>query len=282
MPTYPSPGKGLVISGINKEDGWGSRNAAGQVIAGHAADQGINHTAGKVKTGLDTASNPVVTSVAESAMTSTGITITWTTAVAQPNGQVYYQLQGAARQATLETGGPFTNHSVALTGLTPGGSYSYVVYQPAAGSPPAGKTEAAGTFILPLVGQEEPQETPPPTGGGTGGTGEQGGSAPVETPTEAPAFDLTQLQVTGIADVEATVQWRTSVYADGTVQYHQTNGQDGPEVVVEEGGAKRLNHSVFLGGLLPGCYYRVAVVSADASGNLVTGGPLTFSTEDAA
>lgn len=271
MPTYPSPGKGLVISGINKEDGWGSRNAAGQVVAGHAGDQGINHAAGLSKSGLDTGANPVVTNVAESALTPTGVTITWTTATSQPNGQVYYQRAGAQQQVQLETGGPRTAHTVTLSGLTEGASYSYVIYQPAAGTPPAGKTEAAGTFVTPLAGED-----PPPEGMSLGVALDGVGAPPmVNGGAPAAAFGLNNLKANNMGATEMTVTWRTEVYADGTVMYRPVGG---PSATVDEVGVKRLNHSVTVTGLEPATQYEVAVISADAQGNTSEGGPITATT----
>jgi hypothetical protein len=270
MPTIPSPGRGLVISGLNKEDGWGSRNASGQVIAGRAGDQGINHAAGLNKAGLDTVHNPIVTNVAESAVTATGATITWTTSVSQPNGQVYYQRQGAQEQVQLETGGPRTAHTVTLATLTAGSNYRYVIYQPATGTPPPGKTEAAGTFLTPLVAGA--LGAFPDT---TGTTDSQ--DLMSKRPAPNTAFEVSDLRAVNVAPTEATIQWRSSVYADGTVSY-RLQGAAVPDTVVEEVGVKRLNHSVDLFDLRPGATYRVAVVSADASGNLVEGGPITFTT----
>src|SRR5262245_41944178 len=70
MPLYPTPGLGISTSGLNKVDGWGSVNpATGQVFAGHAGDQGIDHKAGLSLAGLDVAGNPFITNPAESAIT---------------------------------------------------------------------------------------------------------------------------------------------------------------------------------------------------------------------
>lgn len=283
MPTYPQPGTGLSTAGLNKSAGFAS-----------PPDKGINHTAGLRKSGLDTAGYPVVGAVASAGVTGTTATINWQTATAAPLGIVRYSTNQNPLNSLNknETGTPpLTNHTVALTGLTVGTTYYYLVEQPASAgglvtrsNTYSFKTAASGMAASGMQ-QGAPGELQNTTtvtesqdlmAGATGATGAAPGSS------EPNAFDLTLLQVVGISDVEATVQWRTEVYADGTVQYRQSDGTSGPDVVVEEGGAKRLNHSVILSGLKPDTVYRVAVVSADASGALAHGGPISFSTEPAA
>jgi len=269
---YPGPGAGISTAGINKTAGWGSPPL-------YIGDAGINKTAGKSLSGLDQNSNPVITSFNVTGITGTGATITWTTNVARPLGSVRWRLASGGAWTTVAEAGtpPLTTHSVPLTGLALSKTYEYEVTQPGSGTgAQAGKQVYQGRFTTLAAGEFGgfPE-------GETGGAGAPGGAtmqAPSQ-PDQPPAFDLTLLQVTGISDTEATVQWRTNVYADGTVQYRTSGFGMGQPVVVEEGGAKRLNHSIYLVNLTPETVYQVTVVSADASGNLVTGGPISFSTE---
>src|SRR4030095_10813410 len=97
MPIYtifPGPGKGLRTTGIDKDQGWGSRTAGGQVIAGRDGQQGINRTAGVSTSGLDNSANPLVTARAVTSITGTGATVTWTTATGQPLGRLTYRVGG--------------------------------------------------------------------------------------------------------------------------------------------------------------------------------------------
>src|SRR5262245_24685491 len=251
MPLYPTPGLGISTSGLNKVDGWGSVNpATGQVFAGHAGDQGIDHKAGLSLAGLDVAGNPFITNPAESAITPTGATITWTTAASQPNGQVNYRILGAASyQIKIETGGPRTAHSVALTGLTAGKTYEYEVAQSNSATPPQW-LQFSGRFTTPLTELLEGMSSPL-----------DGTQAPV---AEAPAPN--GLELTNVSPAPSataiTVTWRTAVYADGQVDWEGGGGEGS----VTEDGNKRMNHLVTVSGLQPDTAYSLVVTSQDASG----------------
>lgn len=137
---YPGPGKGISPAGINKMSGWGG------VSIGQA---GLNKTSGKSLSGLDQATNPIVTSTGVASITATGATVTWTTAPAQPLGTVQHRLAGSTGAYTTvnETGTPpVSSHAVPLTGLTTAKTYEYVVTQPATGGVTAGKTVYSGRF----------------------------------------------------------------------------------------------------------------------------------------
>lgn len=275
MPTYPTPGRAISVSGLNKDQGWGSRTAGGQVIAGHAGDQGISHTIGLSKLGLDTNNNPMVTSTSVSAITGTSGSVNWTTVVAQPNGVLRWRLaSGGAWTTVNETGGPRTNHTVAVTGLTAGLIYEYEVTQPSTD----GKNQAVfhGRITAGLALGEDPQQAPqqpaaPQLGDTTGITDSQD----LLAAKSAPKFEVTNLQATVPTPEEMIVTWRTGVYADGTVVYRP---YDGAAASVDEGGFKRLLHSVTVRGLTPGTSYEVTVVSADAQGSTAEGGPITVTT----
>ena len=282
MPLYPTPGKGSSTAGLDKDDGWGSRNAAGQVIDfAHAGDAGIDHTAGLWEGGLDIAFNPRITTRTVAAITGTGATINWTTQIAQPPGTVSRRVAGAASAAWVtpqtEAAGNKTNHSIVMTGLTVSTTYEYKISQPPLNA--AGNTvEIIGTFRT-AASMEDP-----------GGMQERLG-APILNDTtgitnstdllqdgaqKAPAFPMNNLTATASGPTEITVTWRTEVYADGTVMYRPVGGEAS---TADELGVKRLNHSVVLGGLKPDTEYEVAVISADAQGNTSEAGPIRVRTD---
>src|SRR5262245_46575242 len=140
---YPGPGKGLTVSGLNKDQGWGTRTAGGQIV--RIGDFGLNKTAGKWMGGLDQSSNPYITSTTVTGITATAATVAWTTQVAQPLGSLRYRVAAnpalAGTWTTVADTGtpPTTNHSVPLSGLTSGTVYEYEVTQPATGGVTVGK-----------------------------------------------------------------------------------------------------------------------------------------------
>jgi len=274
---YPGPGKGLRTTGIDKDQGWGSRTPGGQVLAGRDGQQGINHTAGISTSGLDNAANPIITARAVTSITGTGATVTWTTAVGQPPGRVAWRLAGQNVAATVVNEGgayPITNHSIAVTGFTSGKVYEYRVTQ---------QSQTGGGII-----EWDGRITAGVSLLAAGGTGGDGGGAQLSTspstssppPPAAPsqpranAFPVTNVEVVDITGTEATVRWRTGVYADGTVVLRAAAG-DRP---VDEIGVKRMNHSVTLTGLTPGTHYEVNILSTDAQGEEARGGPVDFDT----
>lgn len=275
MPMYPTPGLAISVSGVNKDAGFGTRTAGGQIVAGHAADQGINHSAGLSKIGMDSNNNPIISSRSVTAITGTGATLNWTTTVAQPNGSVRWRTASGGAWATVnETGGPLTTHTVALTGMTSGVVYEYEVTQLATN----GKNQAVfqGRITAGLALGEDPQQAPQqPTAPQLGDTTGITDSQDLLAAKSAPKFEVTNLQATTPTPEEMIVTWRTGVYADGTVVYRP---YDGAAATVDEGGFKRLLHSVTVRGLTPGTSYEVTVVSADAQGSTAEGGPITVTT----
>ena len=275
MPVSPAPGRALSVAGLNKTSGWGSRNATGNLIAGHEPDQGINHIQGLSESGLDTAANPLVTTFAVTSITTTGATVTWTSAPASPLGSVTRRALGAATTTTTaETGTPpLTAHSVALSGLTADTVYDLLISQPGSGS---GATQGRTDFVVRI--RTGPTGMVLDVGSATdGGAAPQRAAAPV--PEEAPAFELTALEAYPEGTTSVTLTWRTEAYADGLVHWDDGEGHTGEEW---EEGNKRLNHIVLLTGLTPATTYTVTVESSDAGGDTVTGGPITVTTPPAA
>lgn len=295
MPVYPTPGKGISTAGLDKDDGWGSRNAAGAIIDfAHAGDQGIDHYSGLWKGGLDTQNNPKVTTRTVTAITDTGATINWTTQTSQPPGTVRRRVAGAANAAwtnpQTEAAGNKTTHAIVMTGLTVNTPYEYQITQPPLNAT-AGTVEIIGSFRTALT-MEDP--------GMQGVQGEQMGP-PILNPdvhglrdtsriTDSqdlirkvgpeqeqlpPAFKMNNLQAADEGPTGVTVTWRTEVYADGTVMYRPVGGE---ATTVDEIGVKRLNHSVTLSDLKPDTEYEIAVISADAQGNTADAGPIRVKT----
>src|SRR5262245_30601162 len=121
MPIYTvgqGVGRGLSTAGLNKDQGWGSRTAGGQIIAGHEGEQGLNRVGGLSRAlSLDTANNPLVSARQVTGITATAATVQWTTAAGQPLASLAYKVSGTQGAVTTvnETGTPpVTAHSIAL------------------------------------------------------------------------------------------------------------------------------------------------------------------------
>ena len=262
MPISPAPGRAVSVAGLNKTSGWGSRDATGNLITGHAPDQGINHVQGLSESGIDTSANPLVTTFAVTSITTTAATVTWTSAPASPLGSVRVRALGAATTATTnETGSPpLAAHSVPLSGLTTNTVYDLLVTQPGTGAGAAqGRTEFALRFrtgptgqvlAAPAAAAAAVPPPPPPRVAPEGRAPEPGLTV---SSASAQATDATTVEVT----------WRTDAYADGQVDWIG-GGLTGS--VVEDGN-KRLNHVVVLTGLAPGTAYTLTVTSQDAAGD---------------
>lgn len=276
---YPGPGRGISPAGIDKTSGF---------KADIVSASGINKQAGKSLSGLDTASNPVVTSFGLTGVTGTTATITWTTQIGQPLGSLQYRLAetNGAYTTVAEAGSPpLTSHSVPLTGLTAARYYEYIVVQPATGGATVGKTVWSGRFGT--TGTVTPTEMVAPAAPSDGAVAEAPAPEPAPTPAptaeetgEAPGLGITNVQVLNIQQDSATVVWRTDAYADGEVVYDTVPPSE--EVAVQEGGARRLNHSVTIEGLDPGTAYRVEVNSQDAANHEAFSEPVEFQTLPAA
>ena len=268
MPIYTidqAPGKGLSTGTINKDSGWGSRTAGGQVIAGHDGEQGINRTNGIRRTntnGLDTGNNPVVSARAVGSITATAFTVTYTTALGQPLGSLTYRRadgQGAATTVNETGSPPLTSHSIPVTGLTAGVIYTYRVTQTSTAG--GGVTQwdgrvTSGSALFLADAQAQTQS-----------------EAPVAPPPPPPpdAFAVSALTAEATGPGEVTVSWRTSVYTDGTVTVQPEGGAPQAQ---EEIGVKRMNHQVILDALVPGTRYAITVTSSDAAGDTVSAGPV--------
>jgi hypothetical protein len=280
MPTYtpyPGPGKGISIAGLNKAAGWKSS----------LGDVGINKTAGKSFSGLDQASNPIISSVSLSGVTGTTTTINWTTQIGQPKGSVDWRVAGTTGAWTTVADAatpPATAHSVALSGLTSGVVYEFVITQYPTGGAAVGKQVMNGRFtggssvigfegetagVAGVLASAAPLSSPL--------DGVQNAPAPTPTTTApAPGAQVSTLTAVATGSTTVDVTWRTEAYTDGAV-FYSAPGVAEQEVV--ETGNKRLNHLVTLTGLQPDTEYTVEVESEDAAGNVVSGGPVSVRTQ---
>lgn len=121
MPDYPYPGASISPRDLRKSEGFKV-----------PPDEGINHTAGLSKAGLNNAPPGVITASSVTGIAATTATINWTTA-SLPGGSVLFMREGGSGQEQIynEAAGPMTAHSAPLTGLTGLSRYSYRIVQPA-------------------------------------------------------------------------------------------------------------------------------------------------------
>jgi hypothetical protein len=120
MPDYPYPGPNISPAFLRKSDGFKT-----------PPDEGINHTAGLSKGGLNNAPAGVITASSVTGITATGATINWTTA-SLPGGSVVYIRPDGGETIYNEAATPVTAHTAPLTGLVTGTRYSYRIIQPQA------------------------------------------------------------------------------------------------------------------------------------------------------
>lgn len=173
---------------------------------------------------------PNISTVAVATSGSTA-TVTWTTDESSTSSVAYGTTSALGQTATGATG---TSHTVTITGLTSGATYSYRVTSAdgagnASTSPSAASTPA--TFVAP--------DTVPPT--------------------------VTSVAATG-SGTTATVTWTTNESATSVVQY----GTSASSLTSTASGGSGTSHSVALTGLTANTRYYYRVVSADAAGNSTT------------
>jgi hypothetical protein len=180
---------------------------------------------------------PVITGVQASAITRTGATITWTTD--EPaDSQVGYGTSTSYSSSAPPAPAPalVTNHSVQLSGLTPGTTYHYVVRSKDA----AGNPAVSGDSTLVTA----PPDTNPPV--------------------------ITDVHVDA-GRGRATIDWTTNEPADAAVEFRSSEPPSGPFTVrpsPDPGLVTR--HTVILRGLIADTHYSYQIRSRDAEGNLAT------------
>ena len=184
---------------------------------------------------------PVITNVRATNVSAAIATVTWTTD--EPaSTRAEWGLTPSYGATTPLAAGLITAHSVALSGLSPGGTYHYrVLSRDAAGnlaaSPDSSFTTATGA------------DTTPPVFSG--------------------------IQAVSVTAGGATISWVTN-------EASSTQAQWGPTMAYGTSGALdstlTTTHAVGVTGLAPGQTYHYRVLSRDAAGNLATSGDYTFTT----
>ncbi len=197
--------------------------------AGNATTSPATSTSPATFVAADTVA-PVVSNVAVANAGSTA-TVTWTTDEASSSSVAYGTSTALGQTATGVAG---TSHSVTLTGLTSGATYSYRVTS----------ADAAGNAT-----------TSPATS---------------TSPATFVAADTVAPVVSGVAaagsGTTATVTWTTDESASSVVQY----GTTATSLTSTANGAAGAAHSVMLTGLTVNTRYYYRVTSADPAGNATT------------
>ncbi len=185
---------------------------------------------------------PVISAVSVSGVTATSATVTWTTD--QPaTSLVNYGTTLGYGSASSPSATLVTSHSVTLTGLTPGTSYSFDVVS----------ANSAGTATV--------------SGNSTFTT--------IYSVNASSSLPLYYVVDWGITSSEATITWSTSVPATTVVLYGLTTalGQATPPQW-----SFTYAHGVTLTGLTPGTKYYFVAQSTDQFGNTGYSASLQFTT----
>jgi YVTN family beta-propeller protein len=186
---------------------------------------------------------PVISGVSVSNVTTTSATVTWTTDQAS-SSQVNYGTTNTYGSSSPLSSSLVQSHTVTLTGLTSGTTYSYDVVS----------TNSTGTAGL-------------------------SGNYTFSTAVVVPAPVISAVSVTSITTTGATITWTTDQASTTQVNYGTTNayGSTSPAST-----SLVQSHSVTLSGLTPGTTYNFDVVSANLNNLSSTSSNSTFQTNAAA
>jgi hypothetical protein len=189
-----------------------------------------------------TLDGPAIRNVTTTSVDNTSASISWQTNIAA-NSIVTYSTSGLlASPTTVTVSESVTNHSVALTGLTPGTQYHYSV------------TSGIGID----------------TNGGVYYT--------FTTTHDITGPVVSSISVAPITDTEAVVVWSTNEKATGQVAYGTSAGHY--TLTSSVASSFNLDHAMTLTGLTPNTLYYYTITSADSSGNSTTSVEQTFTTLD--
>jgi hypothetical protein len=214
------------------------------VKAACASNPDISASATVVVSANTDTTPPVISGVAASNITASGVTISWNTN--EPGDtQVEYGTTSAYGAVSTLNPALVTGHSVAFGGLASGQLYHYRVRSKDA----AGNLAVSGDFAFTTTGGAD---TIPPV--------------------------ISAISVSGVTADSATISWTTNEASDTQVEYGITTGY-GKSTGLNT--ALVTSHSAFISGLSSSTTYNYRVKSRDAAGNLAVSGNLTFTTSAA-
>jgi len=187
---------------------------------------------------------PVISGVMAGGISLSEATIDWSTDEVS-NSRVEYGLTMAYGDQTPLDADLVTQHSVQLTGLSPGTVYHYRVRS----ADGAGNTAYSADDSFQTAAQGD---------------------------IEAP--EISDVQVSGITSAQATVSWSTDELSDSQVEYGLT-AEYGSATELDTG--KVTEHSLEISGLASETVYHYRVRSADAAGNTAYSADHVWETESA-
>jgi len=185
------------------------------------------------------AAPPVISAVAASNITSSGVTITWTTNVAATSQVDYGTTASYGKSSTLNSALQ-TSHSVSLTGLAASTLYHYRVDSNDASN----NHTSSGDFTF-------------------------------TTATAAAPPVISAVAASNITSSGVTITWTTNVAATSQVDYGTTANYGQSSTL---NSALQTSHSVSLTGLAASTLYHYRVDSNDASNNHASSADFTFTT----
>ncbi len=183
---------------------------------------------------------PVISAVTAGAITSSSVTITWTTDQASSSQVKYGTTASYGSQSPLNSA-LVTAHSVTLTGLTPGTLYDFDVVS--ANSSNASATSGNFTFTT--------------------------------TASTTPGPVISRVASYPVANTTATILWTTDQSSSSQVFYGTTTAY-GSQTTLDP--TLNIYHVVPLAGLTPGTTYHYSVVSTNSSGVSSTSPDSSFTT----
>ncbi|MFC1703021.1 fibronectin type III domain-containing protein, partial [Patescibacteria group bacterium] len=185
---------------------------------------------------------PVISNVVVSSITETGATITWDTNESSNSNVDYDEVAGPPYTSNTTDASMVTSHSIDLAGLAASTTYHYRVRSVDSSTNESFTTDATFTTSAP------PDST-----------------APV----------ISNVQVTGITQTEATITWDTNESSDSKVDY-DTDGTPYDDTSTDA--TMVTSHSISLSGLTADTLYHFIVRSADAAANEASSTDATFTT----
>lgn len=183
---------------------------------------------------------PTISAVAAANLTLNAATITWTTNEAADT-QVEYGFDANYGNATALNSQLLTAHSVIVSGLNANTTYHYRVKSRDA----AGNLATSGDFTFTTLGVDA---TPPL---------------------------ISNIAISNISDINATISWTTNEPSDNQVEYGQTIAY-GLSTAVSQN--LTTNHRVVISGLSASSLYHFRVKNRDGAGNLAVSADRTFTT----